>query len=644
MGLVLIIEDDESVAKAIAEVCVGLGLETATAKTGPLALQAFAQQPPSLVTLDMLLPGGMDGTRVADEIRKLMGGESVPIVVITGVMKNPSAQRELQARAGVRSFVMKPFKADELRAAIARPLGIALQAEQVSQARSGMDSFEGDLGMMSALQLFADLHRNKAEGVLELTRGQARKRFFLQRGFFRYATSNVKAETLTGLLQAKGVPEGRLNDALAVMKASALSLPDALVQVGLVTTKDLPALLSQQTEEVAITSATWPDGHISFKANPLPPGLEGRANPLHCIFKAVKRLETPEQARAAIQALGKAPLDRTPELEREGFAIRGIFPGEAVTPMLNGKTTAAEVLQRAKPQDLLLVHALMTAGLVKARGAPVAAGSAPAPAAAAPRGPRRQYTEEEEANRTLIAAEARRQQGCQTHYQVLGVDPRADLATVKASYLRMAKRFHTDVYAGQELGDLAQVLQDAFKRISEAGAALGDDSKRKDYDTFLDRKARGLPTDVNEMMRAEGAYNRAESLRQNGRLRDAEKLYREAVSIDAGQVTYLLGLAQAVYKLQGKPGHREATELLDKAAKLGEESPSALMLRAQLLLDSGDPKAAMDVIRKVTTTKPGFEGAMELLKQAKAASQAPAAAADKGGLFGKLFGSPDKKK
>ena len=207
----------------------------------------------------------------------------------------------------------------------------------------------------------------------------------------------------------------------------------------------------------------------------------------------------------------------------------------------------------------------------------------------------------------------------------------------------MAKRFHTDVYAGQELGDLGVTLQDNFKRISEAGSALGDESKRKDYDVFLDRKARGLPTNVNEMMRAEGAYNRAESLKLNGRIRDAEKLYREAASIDAGQVPYLLGLAHAVYKLNGKPGGKEAMELLDKAAKLGQELPPALLLRAQLLLDAGDHKAALDTVRKVTTANPGYEGAMDLLRQVKASSQAPVAEKG-GGIFGKLFGTPDKKK
>lgn len=650
--LVLVIEDEESVGKAIAEVCASLGLETTIAKRGADALAAFDVRTPDLITLDLLLPGGMDGRKVAEAIRAKPVGSDIPIVVLSGFIKDAKVQSDLQTKYGIKGFLAKPLKPDDLRAVLAAPLGLEPRAgasapvpmagPPAAHERTGMDSFEVDLRERSPYTLFGELHRAKAEGVLELARGNAKKRFWIQRGFFRFATSNVKAETLAGLVLAKGVLEATVTQALQTAKTRGISLGDALVEARAVGVKDLPALLSQQTEEVAATSFQWTDGTGSFRAGASDTNIEGRANPVICVMKGVKRFVTPPDALARLKSESKSILDRTPELDREMFALKNLFPTETLMPMINGRATVGELTTKAKEGDLVLLCGLVTSGLVRARR-PVSAPTAESlatPARPVTR-PSRAYTDEEEASRALIGNESRRQTGAVTHYQVLGVAPTADQAAIKAAYLKLARTFHTDAFAGQELGDLAPAQEQVFKRISEANGALGEAKQREEYDTYLDRKAKGLPTDINDILRADSAYSRGEAARIAGRLRDADKLFREAVQLNSGEHSFMVALARTTLSIRGKEAGKECLDLLDKALQIEPNSLVALKIKGQIQLELGQANEAVETLRKVTSVNPNFEDASNLLRQAKAARSGPAEP-EKGGLLGKLFSGKGK--
>ena len=97
-------------------------------------------------------------------------------------------------------------------------------------------------------------------------------------------------------------------------------------------------------------------------------------------------------------------------------------------------------------------------------------------------------------------------------------------------------------------------------------------------------------------------------------------------------------LGRATYALQGQPAKREVLELLDKALALGQDYLPALLLKAQVLLDSGERDTALELLRKIVGINPQFENAMMLLRHAK--QDKPEAG--KGGLFGKLFGGKGK--
>jgi len=62
------------------------------------------------------------------------------------------------------------------------------------------------------------------------------------------------------------------------------------------------------------------------------------------------------------------------------------------------------------------------------------------------------------------------------YYAVLGVDKRADGATIKKKYRQLARELHPDKTKGDKR------LEDRFKEVSEAYDILSDDKKRAEYD------------------------------------------------------------------------------------------------------------------------------------------------------------------
>ncbi|MBI3965431.1 MAG: response regulator [Chloroflexi bacterium] len=109
---ILVVDDDPHVLEAIRWTLESEGLPVETATDGRQALKRAAQRRPSLVVLDLSLPG-LDGDTVAASLQAIHD-DNVPILVI-------SADRHTSERAqslGAFQFLRKPFGMDDLVLAI----------------------------------------------------------------------------------------------------------------------------------------------------------------------------------------------------------------------------------------------------------------------------------------------------------------------------------------------------------------------------------------------------------------------------------------------------------------------------------------------------------------------------------------------
>jgi DNA-binding response OmpR family regulator len=109
---VLLIEDDNDIAEAIAYQLEKVGLQVKVAKTGEEGLEAV-RRGVDLVLLDLNLPG-MDGLEVCRMIRRQNTTAHVPIIIVSA--RADEVDRVLGLEMGADDYMVKPFSLKELAA------------------------------------------------------------------------------------------------------------------------------------------------------------------------------------------------------------------------------------------------------------------------------------------------------------------------------------------------------------------------------------------------------------------------------------------------------------------------------------------------------------------------------------------------
>ena len=108
--LVLVVDDEPQILRALQTSLRGAGYEVATAATAGEALTTAAVRPPDAVILDLVLPDG-SGTDVCRELRTW---SSAPVLVLSVV--GEESEKVAALDAGADDYVQKPFGIDELLA------------------------------------------------------------------------------------------------------------------------------------------------------------------------------------------------------------------------------------------------------------------------------------------------------------------------------------------------------------------------------------------------------------------------------------------------------------------------------------------------------------------------------------------------
>jgi two-component system nitrogen regulation response regulator NtrX len=119
---ILIVDDEKDIRLLVSGVLEDEGYKTREAASSSEALAALQKRPPSLVLLDIWLPGSeLDGIELLGVIRR--EHPLVPIVMISG---HGTIETAVQAiKLGAYDFIEKPFKADRLLLVLDRAIEAA---------------------------------------------------------------------------------------------------------------------------------------------------------------------------------------------------------------------------------------------------------------------------------------------------------------------------------------------------------------------------------------------------------------------------------------------------------------------------------------------------------------------------------------
>ena len=161
MSLVLVVDDEPQIRRALRTSLEAHGWEVATVGTGGEGVVRAAEIAPDLLLLDLGLPD-MDGTEV---IRRIRAFSQVPVIVLSVREGQPDKVAALDA--GADDYVTKPFAMEELLARARAALRRA-QTEEPTPAVMNFGELEVDLARRLVSRDGEPVHLTPTEyGLLE---------------------------------------------------------------------------------------------------------------------------------------------------------------------------------------------------------------------------------------------------------------------------------------------------------------------------------------------------------------------------------------------------------------------------------------------------------------------------------------------
>jgi two-component system response regulator MtrA len=153
MPRILVVDDTLDLAEMLGIVLTGAGFDVDLVNRGDEALEAFRNNPPDLILLDVMLPG-IDGIEVCKLIRK---ESMVPIVMLSAKGETRDVVAGLEA--GADDYMEKPFKNE---------------VELVARIRARLRRTNGDVtGVLSIGDLTIDVTAHevhRGSEIITLTR------------------------------------------------------------------------------------------------------------------------------------------------------------------------------------------------------------------------------------------------------------------------------------------------------------------------------------------------------------------------------------------------------------------------------------------------------------------------------------------
>jgi two-component system KDP operon response regulator KdpE len=113
---ILLVDDDPTLLSVLSRRLSREGMEVRTAPSGDAALKALESAWPSLLVVDLMMPG-MDGFELCRRVKRIA---DLPVIVLSAVDASESKVRALEEYA--EDYVTKPFDPDELVARVHRVL------------------------------------------------------------------------------------------------------------------------------------------------------------------------------------------------------------------------------------------------------------------------------------------------------------------------------------------------------------------------------------------------------------------------------------------------------------------------------------------------------------------------------------------
>jgi CheY-like chemotaxis protein len=118
--VVLIVDDDETIAELLMDLLDSEGYRVIVARDGPTALAAARRERPDMILSDCMMPG-LSGTQLVNELRRHAATRDIRVALMSSTRPRGFNQPDVP-------FLAKPFEIDDLLDLVARCTRAAVYA------------------------------------------------------------------------------------------------------------------------------------------------------------------------------------------------------------------------------------------------------------------------------------------------------------------------------------------------------------------------------------------------------------------------------------------------------------------------------------------------------------------------------------
>lgn len=367
-------------------------------------------------------------------------------------------------------------------------------------------------------------------------------------------------------------------------------------------------------------------------------------NPLALIWRVINSHVDADEARKAVEELGRRPLLIHPRAEIARFGL--VSPHREIADLLRARPLGVPELFATCPGDedavVRLVYALVLTRHIDAGTGLAPAGVAPSSEPPSVHGlqsipvrsprvstaqvsdgpsaslkptptpsskpvvdPRKSLTPapslapwspaDAAGLRRALTDEAQRLADL-NYYEILGVDPLASGDAIQSAFFHLAKRWHPDRLPAA-VAELRPLAAQVFSRMNEAHQTLVDPERRRAYDDEIDRPTPDSEQQrVAEVLEAAMAFQRGEVLMKKRAYAEAEAEARRALALDPEQADYVALVAWLEsHKTSDEQELNRLVGRLSNAVQRDSNNARIRKYRAQLLKRLGlDARAIQD--------------------------------------------------
>lgn len=142
-NVILIVDDNQTNLAVLSEALTDTGFEIAVATNGENAIKQSIYDPPNLILMDVMMPGGINGFETCQRLKENYLTQDIPVIFMTAM--HDTADKIKGFNLGAVDYITKPFQQEEVLARVCLHLKLRNLAKKLEEKNVQLKQFTEEL-------------------------------------------------------------------------------------------------------------------------------------------------------------------------------------------------------------------------------------------------------------------------------------------------------------------------------------------------------------------------------------------------------------------------------------------------------------------------------------------------------------------